>query len=40
MMGEVPALSEEEIAVIAAQRPAHPVRPVTVEYLNVEQLVT
>lgn len=38
-MGEYPALSEEDIAVIAAQRPAHS-KPVTVEYFNVEQLVT
>ena len=39
-MGEYPALSEEEIAVIAAQRLSLTSRPVTVEYFSVEHLVT
>lgn len=39
-MGEHPALSDEEIAVIALQRLAQTPRPVTVEYFDVERLVT
>lgn len=38
-MGEYPALSEEDIAVIAVQRLAQSSRPVTVEFVHVEQLV-
>lgn len=38
-MGEVPALSEEDIALIAEQRSSQSAHPVTVEYFNVEQLV-
>lgn len=39
-MGEYPALSEEEIAVIALQRQSQPSRPVTVECFDVDHLVT
>lgn len=39
-MGEHPALSEEEIAVIALQRLAKSSPPVTIEYFDVERLVT
>lgn len=38
-MGEYPALSEEDIAVIAVQRLVQSCRPVTVEFVHIEQLV-
>ena len=38
-MGEYPALSEEDIAVIALQRQALNPLPVVIEYFGVEQWV-